>query len=276
MTRTLGRLRAELWIGVALCLGFSLAPYLWFVSTSLKTPVEITSVPPRFWPSGTLAAYRSALVDHGLARYMANSLVVAVATTATTLIIASPAGYALARLPVAGRSAILALCLAAAMFPQVAIAGPVWRILRLLGLLNTLPGLVLPHVSLTLPLAVWLTASFFKDLPADLEEAARVDGCSRLAAFRRVILPLAAPGVFTAAILVFIHSWNEFFFALLVLSDPSKQTLPVGIALFPGQYTMPWGEIAAASLLATLPLIVLVLPLQRRIVHGLVAGAIKG
>ena len=269
-------LRTELWIGVALCVGFSLAPYLWFVSTSLKTPVEITAVPPRFWPSGTLSAYRSALVEHGLSRYMMNSLFVALATTATTLLLASPAGYALARLPVTGRRWILGLTLAAAMFPQVAIAGPVWRILRALGLLNTLPGLALPHVSLTLPLAVWLAASFFKDLPADLEEAARVDGCTRLAAFRRVIVPLTAPGLFTAAILVFIQSWNEFFFALLVLSDPTKQTLPVGIALFPGQYTMPWGEIAAASLAATLPLVALVLPLQRRIVHGLVAGAVKG
>ncbi|HSD10230.1 MAG TPA: carbohydrate ABC transporter permease [Candidatus Binatia bacterium] len=275
MSRLRG-LRTGLGIGVVLCVGFSLAPYLWFLSTSLKTPVEITAVPPRFWPSGTLSAYRSALVDHGLARYMANSLIVALATTVTTLLLASPAGYALVRLPIAGRRWILGLTLAAAMFPQVAIAGPVWRILRALGLLNTLPGLVLPHVSLTLPLAVWLTASFFKDLPPDLEEAARVDGCSRLSAFYRVIAPLAAPGLFTTAILVFIYSWNEFFFALLVLSDPTKQTLPVGIALFPGQYTMPWGEIAAASLVATLPLIALVLPLQRRIVHGLVAGALKG
>jgi multiple sugar transport system permease protein len=269
-------IRIGLVVGAALSVAFSLAPYLWFVSTSLKTTVEITAVPPRFWPSGTLSAYRSALVDHGIIRYMANSLIVSLTTTVTTLLLASPAGYALARLPIAGRRWILGLTLAAAMFPQIAIAGPVWRILRAFGLLNSLPGLVLPHVSLTLPLAVWLTASFFKDLPADLEAAARVDGCSRLAAFRLVIAPLAAPGLFTAAILVFIYSWNEFFFALLILSDPAKQTLPVGIALFAGQYTMPWGEIAAASLVATLPLIALVLPLQRRIVHGLVAGAIKG
>lgn len=269
-------IRIPLWIGVILCLAFTLTPYVWFVTTSLKTPIEITAVPPRFWPSGTLAAYRSALFDHGLARYMANSLLVAATTTVASLAIAAPAGYALARLPIPGRRWLLGVTLAAAMFPQVAIAGPVWRILRALGLLNRLLGLVLSHVSLALPLGVWLTASFFKDLPADLEEAARIDGCTRLAAFWRVIVPIAAPGVFTTAILVFIQSWNEFFFALLVLSDPTKQTLPVGIALFPGQYTMPWGEIAAASLLATLPLIALVLALQRRIVHGLVAGALKG
>jgi trehalose/maltose transport system permease protein len=265
-----------LWLGVGGAIVWSVLPYLWFVVTSLKTPVEITSVPPRFWPSGTLDAYRSAIVDHGLARYMGNSFIVAGATTAATLLIAVPAGYALARLAVPGRRLLLGLSLTAAMFPQIAIAGPVWRILRAIGLLNHLGGLVLPHVSLTLPLAIWLCASFFRDLPADLEEAAMIDGCSRLAALRRVILPLAAPGTFTAAILVFIHSWNEFFFALLVLSDPAKQTLPLGIALFSGQYTMPWGEIAAASLCATLPLIVLVLALERRIVAGLVAGAIKG
>ena len=268
--------RPLLWTGIVACLVASLAPYVWFVVTSLKTPVEITAVPPRFWPSGTLSAYRSALVDHGLARYMANSLVVAIATTAIGLLVAAPAGYALSRLALVGRRAVLGACLAAAMFPQVAIAGPVWRILRACGLLNTLPGLVLPHVSLTLPLAIWLLASFFRDLPADLEDAAMIDGCSRVTALWRVVLPLAAPGLFTAAILVFIQSWNEFFFALLVLSDPARQTLPVGIALFPGQFTMPWGEIAAASLLATAPLIVLVLWLQRRIVHGLVAGAVKG
>jgi multiple sugar transport system permease protein len=268
--------RLLLWLGVTVAVVWSLAPYAWFISTSLKSPVEITSVPPRFWPSGTLDAYRSALVDHGLGRYLWNSFVVAGATTAVALAFASPAAYALARLTFPGRAWILALCLAAAMFPQVAIAGEVWRILRGLGLLNTRAGLVLPHVSVTLPLAIWLIASFFRELPADLEEAAMVDGATRLTALRRVIAPLAAPGIFTAAILVFIQSWNEFFFALLVLSDPAKQTLPVGIALFPGQYTMPWGEIAAASLAATLPLVALVLALQRRIVHGLVAGAIKG
>jgi trehalose/maltose transport system permease protein len=261
-------------IGLALLAGW--LPFLLFAGASLKTPVEITSMPPRLWPSGTLAPYRSAILDYGLLRYLGNSLVVASATTVATLSIAAPAGYALARLHFFGRRALLGLSLAAAMFPQVAIAGPVWRILRALGLLNHLPGLVLPHLSLTLPLALWLLASFFRELPVELEEAALVDGCSRAVVLRRIVAPLAAPGVFTCAILVFIYSWNEFFFALLVLSDPAKQTLPLGIALFPGQYTMPWGEIAAASVVATLPLLAFVLPLQRRITHGLVAGALKG
>ena len=268
--------RVGLFIAVAVALSVSLGPFLWFATTSLKTPVEITSVPPGFWPSGTLEPFRSALVDHNLGLYVRNSALVAGATTLVVLLFASLAAYALSRLHVPGRRLLLLAVLAASMFPQVAIAGPVWRILRGLGLLNTHAGLVVPYVSLTLPLAIWLLASFFRELPPELEEAARVDGCTRLGALARVVAPVAAPGVFTTAILVFIYAWNEFFFALLLLSDPSKHTLPVGIALFPGQYTMPWGEIAAASVVATLPLVALVLVFQRRIVRGLAAGAVKG
>jgi multiple sugar transport system permease protein len=268
--------RLLLWAGIVSAVTLSLGPFIWFATTSLKTPVEITSVPPRFWPSGTMEPYRSAVGGHGLGGYVQNSAIVAGATTLVSLTLAAFAAYALARLRVPGRRVLLLAVLAASMFPQVAIAGPVWRILRAIGLLNTHTGLVIPYVSLTLPLAIWLLASFFRQLPAELEEAARVDGCTRLGALARVVAPVAAPGVFTAAILVFIYAWNEFFFALLVLSDPVKHTLPVGIALFPGQYTMPWGEIAAASVVATLPLVLLVLLFQRRIVRGLAAGAVKG
>jgi multiple sugar transport system permease protein len=268
--------RAFLWAGITTAVVISLGPFLWFAATSLKTPIEITSVPPRVWPSGTLEPYLSAIGEHGLGRYVRNSAIVAGATTVVSLALAALAAYALARLRVPGRRFLLLAVLAASMFPQVAIAGPVWQVLRALGLLNTHPGLVIPYVSLTLPLAIWLLASFFRQLPPELEEAARVDGCTRLGALVRVVAPVAAPGVFTAAILVFIYAWNEFFFALLVLSDPAKYTLSVGIALFPGQYTMPWGEIAAASVVATFPLIALVLLFQRRIVRGLAAGAVKG
>jgi multiple sugar transport system permease protein len=168
------------------------------------------------------------------------------------------------------------LFLGVSMFPQIAIAGPVWRILNFAGALNTLSGLTVVYVALSLPLAVWILATFFTELPVDVEEAAQVDGFSRWQILSRVVLPMAAPGIFTASILIFIHAWNEFFFALLVLTNPNRQTLPVGIALFPGEYTMPWGEIAAASTMATLPLIVLTLVFQRRIVRGLSAGAVKG
>jgi multiple sugar transport system permease protein len=162
------------------------------------------------------------------------------------------------------------------MFPQIAIAGPVWQILERIGGLNSHWGLVLPYVTLTLPLAIWILASFFKELPTELEEAARVDGCGVWGALLRIMLPLAAPGIFTAAILIFVYAWNEFFFALLILTQPEQQTLPVGIALFQGEFTMPWGELAAASVLATLPLVLLVILFQRWIISGLSAGAVKG
>ena len=274
MTRRLVRL--PLWLGIFATLAVSLGPFAWFAATSFKTPVEITSTPPQLLGSGTLEPYRSAIVEHRLLRTLANSAVVASATTLASLLLASLAAYALARLPIPGRRGLLLAVLAASMFPQVAIAGPIWRLLRELGLLNSHAGLVIPYVSLTLPLAIWLLASFFRELPPELEEAARVDGCTRLGALVRIVAPVAAPGVFTAAILVFIYAWNEFFFALLILSDPSKHTLSVGIALFPGQYTMPWGEIAAASVVATAPLVLLVLLFQRRIVRGLAAGGVKG
>jgi multiple sugar transport system permease protein len=171
---------------------------------------------------------------------------------------------------------ILMGILACAMFPQIAIAGPIWRFLRLVGWLNTYQGLILPYAALTLPLAVWILSLFFREMPEELESAALVDGCTRLGALMRVILPLSAPGVFTAAILSFIYAWNEFFLALLIMTDPLKQTMPVGIALFQGEHTIPWGEIAAASFITTAPLVLMVLFFQRRIVTGLSAGAIKG
>ena len=166
--------------------------------------------------------------------------------------------------------------LACAMFPQITIAGPIWRFLRAVGWLNQYHGLILPYVALTLPLTIWILALFFREIPEELERAALVDGCSRPGALFRVILPLSAPGLFTAGILAFIYSWNEFFLALLIMTDPARQTMPVGIALFQGEHSIPWGEIAAASLITTLPLIILVLFFQRRIVDGLSAGAMKG
>lgn len=254
----------------------SLFPAAWFFLTSLKPEGLVTAIPPRLLAPVGLHFYRSVLTRYGLLRYAANSAVVAGSATAVSIAVAVLAGYALARLRLPGRRLILYGLLAVGMFPQMAIAGPVWRLLGALGLLNTYPGLILPYVALTLPLAIWIMATFFRELPRDLEDAARVDGATRLQALWRIILPLSAPGLFTAAILVFIYAWNEFFFALLIMTSPHRQTLPVGIALFQGEHTIPWGEIAAASTLATLPLVLLVLLFQRRIVSGLTAGAVKG
>ena len=268
------RVLLPLW--VLLIGGLSLLPFLWFVLTSWKSPTQITAIPPQIIPTFHWGFYRSALEDYGLLGYMGNSAIVAGTTTLISIAIGSLAAYALARFNLSWTRYYLMLLLAVSMFPQIAIAGPVWRILNHLGWLNTYQGIIAAYIALSLPLAIWILTTFFKELPYEIEEAALVDGCTRLQALRKVVLPLAAPGLFTAAILVFIHAWNEFFFALLILTNPKLQTLPVGIALFPGEYTMPWGEIAAASTIATLPLVVLTLLSQRRIVRGLSAGAVKG
>lgn len=254
----------------------SLLPFLWFVATSLKSEIEITAIPPVLIPSATLRAYASALGDYGMLHYLANSVIVAGATTVVTISLAVLAGYALARLHLAHKGLIMGSLLLVSMFPQISIAGPVWRTLQALGWLNSYQGLIVPYVTLTLPLGVWIIASFFRELPEELEDAARIDGCGHFQVLWRIMIPLATPGLFTAAILVFIYAWNEFFFALLVMTQQRYQTLPVGIALFQGQYTLPWGEIAAASTIATVPLVLVVFLFQRRIVSGLSAGAIKG
>jgi len=263
-------------LAVAAIGAWSLLPFLWFVSTSLKSATEIDAIPPVFWPSFQWDHYRAALTEHGLLRYIGNSVIVAGATTVLSLAIAALAAFALARFKLPWGRFYLMLLLALSMFPQIAVAGPIWRLLNFLDWLNTYQGIVAAYVALSLPFAVWVLATFFQELPYDVEEAALIDGCSRWQALRLVVLPLAAPGLFTAAILVFIQAWNEFFFALIILTYPARQTLPVGIALFPGEYTMPWGEIAAASTIATLPLVALTLIFQRRIVQGLSAGAVKG
>jgi multiple sugar transport system permease protein len=264
----------------ALCVvaisALTIIPFLWFVLTSWKTAAEISAIPPVIMPSFHGGNYRAAIEKYGLLHYIANSAIVATSTTLISILIASLAAFALARFKLRWARFYLMVLLALSMFPQIAIAGPVWRLLNFLDWLNTYHGIVAAYISLSLPFAVWVLTTFFQELPYDIEEAALIDGCTRWQALRLVVFPLAAPGVFTAGILVFIHAWNEFFFALIILTYPARQTLPVGIALFPGEYTMPWGEIAAASTIATLPLVALTLIFQRRIVQGLSAGAVKG
>jgi ABC-type glycerol-3-phosphate transport system permease component len=190
--------------------------------------------------------------------------------------IAALCAYAIARLPLRGKSALLALLLAVSMFPQISVVAPLYLLLRELRLIDTYPGLVLPYVTFTTPLAVWLLTGFFRQLPKDVEEAAMMDGANRLRALRDVVLPLAAPGIASTAILTFLFAWNEFLFALSFTTSPARHTVPVAIALFRGRYQVPWGEVLAAAVVATLPVALVVLALQRRVVAGLTAGATKG
>jgi multiple sugar transport system permease protein len=260
----------------ALVVLWSLGPFLWFSLASIKGPVELSRRPPTLIPERpTLDGYRLA-AGEGLLRWMRNSAVVAGATTLVGIPLGAMAAYALSRTRMRGRRAILGLLLGVSMFPQVTLAPVLYRMLSRAGFVNTLAGPVVPYVTLSLPLSIWLLASFFREIPQELEEAARLDGAGPIRTLFRVFLPVAAPGLATASLLVFIQAWNEFFFALILLTRNELKTLPVGIATMPGQYTFPWGEVAAASVAATAPLLVAAFIFQKRILSGLTAGAVKG
>jgi multiple sugar transport system permease protein len=207
-----------------------------------------------------------------------NSILIALIATAIAVALASLAAYAIARLNFPGKAVVLAGALAVSMFPPISVVGPLFDMWRTLGLYDTYPGLIIPYLTFALPLAIYILVAFFREIPWDLDEAAQVDGATPFQAFRRIILPLAAPGVFTAAILVFIFAWNDFVFAISLTSSNASRTVPAAIAFFTGesQFTSPTGNIAAAAVLVTVPIIIFVLMFQRRIVAGLTAGAVKG
>jgi ABC-type glycerol-3-phosphate transport system permease component len=261
---------------LAALLTFSVAPFVWAAIGSL-TPETALLAAPSLWPrQPTLEHYRILFTEREFWVPIRNSLVVAGSTTVLCVAIGTLAAYALARLEFRGRQALLAAVLAVTMFPQIAIVSPLYMLLRALHLIDSYPGLVLPYVTFAMPLTVWLMTGFFRQLPRDLEEQAFVDGASRWQTMRRIVLPLSAPGIATTAILTFIYCWNEFLFALSFTLGPERQTVPVAIALFRGQYQVPWGEILAGAIVATAPVALVTLVFQRRIVQGLTAGAVKG
>jgi len=262
-------------VGTAVALTAVVLPFCWAVVASVTPESQLFagSVLPR---DITLAHYRALFAGQEFWVPIRNSLVVAAATTALCVTLGALAAYALARLQFPGRTALLGLVLAVSMFPQISVVSPLYLLLRELRLINTYPGLVLPYLTFAMPLAVWLLVGFFRQLPAELEEAALVDGATRVQALRKVVLPIAAPGLAATAILTFLYSWNEFLFALSFTLGPERQTVPVAIALFRGRYQVPWGQILAGSIVATLPVAAVVLAFQRRIVQGLTAGALKG
>ena len=252
------------------------APLYWAVISSF-TPESRLFANPSLAPYGlVLDHYRALFEQRDFWTPIRNSLVVAGSTTVVSVVLGACCAYALARLRFRGRSLALAFVLAVSMFPQISIVSPLYMVLRGAGLLNSYPGLVLPYLTFAMPLTIWLMVGFFRQLPAGLEEAAFLDGAGRLRTLWQIILPLSAPGLATTAILTFLYSWNEFLFALSFTLGPERQTVPVAIALFRGQYQVPWGEILAAAVVATLPVAAIVLLAQRRIVSGLTSGAIKG
>lgn len=251
-------------------------PLYWAVVSSLTPEARLFEAPSLVPSVLVLDHYRALFTERNFWIPIRNSLIVAGHTTVFCVAVGAFCAYALARLRFRWSGPILGFILAVTMFPQISIVSPLYLLLRELRLINTYPGLVLPYLTFAMPLTVWLLVGFFRQLPWELEEAALVDGASRLRAFWEIVLPVSVPGLATTAILTFLYCWNEFLFALSFTLGPERQTVPVAIALFRGQYQVPWGQILAAAVVATAPVAFLVLIFQRRIVQGLTAGAVKG
>jgi multiple sugar transport system permease protein len=267
-----------LWgLGVVAVLFYALIPVIWIISLSLKTPETIGD--GRFLPSKwTLSNYDSVFSTGFFTAALRNSIGIALIATVIALAFASMAAYAITRLEFPGKTAILAGALAISMFPAISIVGGLFDLWRRIGLFDTWPGLILPYLSFSMPLSIYILSAFFREIPWDLEKAAQMDGATPMQAFRKVILPLAMPGVFTAGILTFIAAWNDFLFANVLTSTDASRTAPVALAFFRGasQFTDPSGAIAAGAVVVTVPILIMVLIFQRRIVSGLTAGAVKG
>src|ERR671933_2058673 len=270
--------RVGFWSGANLAVfAFALVPVVWIISLSLKPNKDLGD--HNFIPSHvTLENYSGIFKDAQFTDALRNSIGIALIATVIAVILGSMAAYALARLDFPGKALILSSALAIAMSPPIAIVGPIFNIWRNVGLYDTWQGLIIPYMTFTLPLAIYTLSAFFREIPWELEQAAQVDGATPFQAFQKVIVPLAAPGVFTAAILVFIFAWNDFIFAISLTSTNQSRTVPASIAFFTGntQFSQPVGSIAAAAVVVTVPVIIMVLIFQRRIVAGLTAGAVKG
>ena len=267
------------WAGFLFILVWCLLPVVWIISLSFKGPNETAAGSPQFLPKEpTLQNYTDIFNNSDFKDSLINSFGIAAISTTLSVILATLAAYAIARLEFKGKRLVLSIALAIAMFPVVALVGPLFDLWRTLGLFNTWPGLIIPYMSFTLPLAIWTLSAFFREIPWEMEQAAQVDGATSWQAFRKVIVPLAAPGVFTAAILTFFFAWNEFVLSLSLTSTTSSRTVPAQLSYFvgPDPFNPPYGQLATASVVVTVPIIIIVLLFQRKIVSGLTSGAVKG
>jgi multiple sugar transport system permease protein len=260
-----------------LVLVFALVPVLWVVSLSFKTKETLTdgNFIPQAW---TFQNYADIFATTEFVRALVNSIGIAIIATVIAVVLGTMAAYAIARLDFPGKQLLVGLSLLIAMFPQVSLVTPLFNIERQLGLFDTWQGLILPYITFALPLSIYTLSAFFREIPWELEKAAKMDGATPAQAFRKVIAPLAAPGVFTTAILVFILCWNDFLFAISLTSTEASRTVPAALSFFTGssQFEDPTGTISAAAVVITIPIIVFVLFFQRRIVAGLTSGAVKG
>jgi multiple sugar transport system permease protein len=274
-----GNTKFSTWVGFLLILLWCLFPVAWILSLSFKSEGETAVGSPQFLPKDPTFDNYSAIVDNpDFRQSLINSFGISLIATVLSVIFATFAAYAIARLEFKGKRLVLSLALAIAMFPVVALVGPLFDLWTRFGLFNTWPGLIIPYMSFTLPLAIWTLSAFFREIPWEMEQAAQVDGATSWQAFRKVIVPLAAPGVFTAAILTFFFAWNEFVLAISLTSTTASRTVPAQMSFFvgPDPFNPPYAQLATASVIVTLPVIVIVLLFQRRIVAGLTSGAVKG
>ncbi len=267
------------WVGFAVIMVWCLLPIVWIFSLSFKSLDETNAGSAQFLPKDpTFDNYQEILANPDFLHALVNSFGIASIATLLSVVFATLAAYAIARLEFKGKRLVLSLALAIAMFPVVALVGPLFDMWRTLHLFNTWPGLIIPYMSFTLPLAIWTLSAFFREIPWEMEQAAQVDGATSWQAFRKVIVPLAAPGVFTAAILTFFFAWNEFVLAISLTSTTSSRTVPAQMSFFvgPDPFNPPYGQLATASVVVTVPIVIIVLLFQRRIVAGLTSGAVKG
>jgi multiple sugar transport system permease protein len=264
-------------VGAAIILLYTLTPIVWMVSLSFKAGGDITN--QRFWPTDwSLENYRTVFRTDLFTSALINSIGISLISTVIGVVVAMFVAYAIARLDFPGKKLILSFALAIAMFPVVSLVGPLFNMWRAVGLFDTWPGLIIPYVSFTLPLSIWTLSAFFREIPWEMEQAAQVDGATTWQAFRKVIVPLAAPGVFTTAILVFFAGWNDFVFGVSLTSTDNARPVPAALAFFTGasQFQQPTAAIAAAAVVVTVPIVLVTLVFQRRIVAGLTSGAVKG
>ncbi|SDD48714.1 carbohydrate ABC transporter permease [Nocardioides lianchengensis] len=269
-------------VGVAAVLVWCLLPVAWIVSLSFKSQDAVSNgTDPGFLPLDSFTGwdnYQAVWDDEQFRRAILNSLGISLIATLLSVIIATLAAYAIARLEFRGKKFVLTVALAIAMFPVVSLVSPLFDLWRTIGLYDTWPGLIIPYMSFTLPLAIWTLSAFFREIPWEMEQAAQVDGATSWQAFRKVIVPLAAPGVFTAAILTFFFAWNDFVFGITLTSTENARPIPAALSFFvgPDPFQRPAGLLAAAAVIATIPIVVIVLLFQRKIVAGLTSGAVKG
>ena len=269
--------KVEWGVANVVVIALALIPVLWMVSLSFKTPAAVLD--PSFIPSAwTWSNYHEILSTTQFVRPLLNSIGIGLIATFIAVVLASMAAYAVARLNFPGKAVLIGMALLIAMFPAISLVTPLFTILRAIGLYNTWPGLIIPYVAFGLPLGIYTLSAFFREIPWELEKAAKVDGATPFQAFVRVIAPLAAPGMVTTSILVFLACWNEFLFAISFTSTISARTAPASLAYFSGAstFTVPTGPISAAAVVITIPIIIFVLFFQRRIVAGLTSGAVKG